>query len=101
VLQAYGSITEDYNTAMGLLGGGFSSMFLNELLIFGIAPDDIMTVLTQRQRWAMGSLQILCLDNPLTKGGLTIPQSLLFYQVRPANLLTPDRIKLSAGIQHE
>ncbi|GAQ89401.1 cellulose synthase catalytic subunit [Klebsormidium nitens] len=78
--QAYGSITEDYNSAMGLLGGGFSSMFLNELLIFGIAPDDVMTVLTQRQRWAMGSLQILCLDNPLLNGGLTIPQSLLFFQ---------------------
>lgn len=82
LLQAYGSITEDYNSAMGLLGGGFSSMFLNELLIFGIAPDDIMTVLTQRQRWAMGSLQILCLDNPLLNGGLTLPQSLLFFQVR-------------------
>jgi hypothetical protein len=39
--QAYGSITEDYNTAMTLLSAGFASMYLNERLVFGMVPEDI------------------------------------------------------------
>jgi cellulose synthase/poly-beta-1,6-N-acetylglucosamine synthase-like glycosyltransferase len=39
--QAYGSVTEDYNTAMHLMASGFSSMYLNERLVFGMVPEDI------------------------------------------------------------
>jgi cellulose synthase/poly-beta-1,6-N-acetylglucosamine synthase-like glycosyltransferase len=39
--QAYGSITEDYNTAMTLLSAGFATMYLNERLVFGMVPEDI------------------------------------------------------------
>jgi cellulose synthase/poly-beta-1,6-N-acetylglucosamine synthase-like glycosyltransferase len=38
---------------------------LNERLVFGMAPDHIADVMTQRLRWAMGALQILMRDNPL------------------------------------
>jgi cellulose synthase/poly-beta-1,6-N-acetylglucosamine synthase-like glycosyltransferase len=58
--QSYGSITEDYNTAMNMLGAGFATMFLNERLVFGMAPDDLESALTQRLRWAMGALQVRC-----------------------------------------
>jgi cellulose synthase (UDP-forming) len=39
--QEYGSITEDYNTAMTLLSQGFATMYLNERLVFGMVPEDI------------------------------------------------------------
>jgi cellulose synthase/poly-beta-1,6-N-acetylglucosamine synthase-like glycosyltransferase len=39
--QAYGSVTEDYNTAMHLLSAGFAAMYLNERLVFGMVPEDI------------------------------------------------------------
>jgi cellulose synthase (UDP-forming) len=39
--QAYGSVTEDYNTAMHLMSAGFSTMYLNERLVFGMVPDDV------------------------------------------------------------
>ena len=56
--QAFGSITEDYNSAMTLMGAGFSSIYLNERLIYGLAPDDLESVFKQRLRWGMGSLQV-------------------------------------------
>jgi cellulose synthase/poly-beta-1,6-N-acetylglucosamine synthase-like glycosyltransferase len=43
---------------------------LNERLVFGMAPDHIADVMTQRLRWAMGSLQILMRDNPLRLVGI-------------------------------
>ena len=79
--QSYGSITEDCNTAMQLLSAGFANMFLNERLVYGMAPEDIAGVFKQRLRWAMGALQILYRDNPLRKRGLTLPQSLLFFEI--------------------
>jgi cellulose synthase/poly-beta-1,6-N-acetylglucosamine synthase-like glycosyltransferase len=39
--QAYGSVTEDYNTAMHLMSAGFASMYLNERLVFGMVPEDV------------------------------------------------------------
>ncbi|KAL4522921.1 hypothetical protein Ndes2526B_g07741 [Nannochloris sp. 'desiccata'] len=78
--QSYGSITEDYNTSMNLFASGFSSMFLNERLVYGMAPEGLIDVFKQRQRWAMGALQILFKDNPLSKPGLTVAQSLLMFE---------------------
>lgn len=52
------SVTEDYATAMSLLAGGFATMFLDERLVMGLAPDDLHAALTQRLRWAMGALQV-------------------------------------------
>ncbi len=39
--QAYGSVTEDYNSAMHLMSAGFASMYLNERLVFGMAPTGV------------------------------------------------------------
>jgi cellulose synthase (UDP-forming) len=78
--QSYGSITEDYNTSMNLFAAGFSSMFLNERLVYGMAPESLVDVFQQRQRWAMGALQIIFKDNPLSKPGLTAVQSLLMFE---------------------
>ncbi|KAL4421860.1 hypothetical protein ABPG77_001342 [Micractinium sp. CCAP 211/92] len=78
--QAYGSITEDYNSAMTLMSAGMATMYLNERLSFGMAPDHITDCMTQRLRWAMGAIQILMKDNPLRLPGLTVPQKLLFFE---------------------
>jgi cellulose synthase (UDP-forming) len=85
--QAYGSITEDYNTSMTLFASGFSSMFLNERLVYGMAPESLVDVFQQRQRWAMGALQILFKDNPLKKPGLTFVQSVLFFEAAAYHFL--------------
>lgn len=85
--QSYGSITEDYNTSMTLFAAGFSSMFLNERLVYGMAPEDLTEVFQQRGRWAMGALQILLKDNPLCKPGLTVSQSLLFFEAAAYHFL--------------
>jgi cellulose synthase/poly-beta-1,6-N-acetylglucosamine synthase-like glycosyltransferase len=79
--QSYGSITEDCNTSMQLLSCGFANMFLNERLVYGMAPEDLPGVFKQRARWAMGALQILYRDNPLRKRGLTASQSFLFFEI--------------------
>jgi cellulose synthase/poly-beta-1,6-N-acetylglucosamine synthase-like glycosyltransferase len=39
--QAYGSVTEDYNTTIHLMAAGFASMYLNERLVFGMVPEDV------------------------------------------------------------
>lgn len=51
-LKAYGSITEDFNTAMALLSCGFSTMYLDERLVFGLAPDDMVDLFAQVGVWA-------------------------------------------------
>ncbi|KAL4527944.1 hypothetical protein Ndes2526B_g07735 [Nannochloris sp. 'desiccata'] len=85
--QSYGSITEDYNTSMNLFASGFSSMFLNERLVYGMAPEGLIDVFKQRQRWAMGALQILFKDNPLKIPGLTFVQSVLFFEAAAYHFL--------------
>ena len=93
--QAYGSITEDYNTSLTLFAAGFSSMFLNERLVYGMAPEDLVEVFQQRRRWAMGALQILFIDNPLCKPGLTVAQSLLFFEAAAYHFLAIPTIILT------
>ncbi|KAK9793218.1 hypothetical protein WJX73_003952 [Symbiochloris irregularis] len=77
--QSYGSITEDFNTAMNLLGCGFATMYLNERLSFGMAPEEISSLFSQRLRWTMGSIQILLRGNPQRIPGLTTAQAFMFF----------------------
>ena len=52
-----GTITEDIATGMKLQAKGFHSTFVNETLAMGLAPFNISDVITQRIRWAVGTLQ--------------------------------------------
>ncbi|MEH1926271.1 glycosyltransferase [Nostoc sp.] len=74
------SITEDMNTAMRLHSAGWKSIYHNELLAEGLAPDDLSSTLKQRLRWAQGTIQVLLRENPLTKSGLTFWQRLHYFQ---------------------
>src|SRR5437763_224996 len=75
------SVTEDYLVTLRLRAIGFQTIYLNEPLSLGLAPEGLKEYITQRSRWCLGFVQI-CLGN---SGPL-----------RPRNGLTfVDRINLS------
>lgn len=74
------SITEDMNTAMRLHANGWQSIYHNEILAKGLAPDDLSSTLQQRLRWSQGTMQVMVRENPLTKPGLTFWQRLQYFQ---------------------
>lgn len=74
------SITEDMNTAMRLHGAGWRSIYHNEILAEGLAPDDLASTLKQRLRWAQGTIQVLTRENPFAKPGLSFWQRLQYFQ---------------------
>ncbi|GAB3818115.1 glycosyltransferase [Tessaracoccus terricola] len=73
------SVTEDMATAMQLHSLGWRSVYHHEVLATGLAPEDLRTMLTQRLRWAQGTLQVLLRDNPLVKAGLSVGQRLMYF----------------------
>lgn len=74
------SITEDMNTAMRLHAAGWKSIYHNEVLAEGLAPDDLSSTLKQKLRWAQGTIQVFVRENPLTKPGLSLGQRLQYFQ---------------------
>jgi cellulose synthase (UDP-forming) len=48
--------TEDFETSLLLQRAGYRIQYLNEHLIQGLAPDNLGAYLTQRSRWAEGTL---------------------------------------------
>ena len=72
------SITEDMATAMHLHAMGWSSVYHHETLVHGLAPEDLRTMLSQRQRWAAGTMQVFFSRNPLLVRGLTLAQRLMY-----------------------
>ncbi|WP_336659486.1 glycosyltransferase [Leucobacter sp. USHLN153] len=73
------SVTEDMATAMHLHALGWRSAYHHEILARGLAPEDLRTMLTQRLRWAQGTLQVMLRDNPLVKRGLSAGQRLMYF----------------------
>jgi len=73
------SVTEDMATAMRLHGLGWKSVYHHEILANGLAPEDLKTMLTQRLRWAQGTMQVLLRENPLVQRRLTWGQRLMYF----------------------
>jgi cellulose synthase (UDP-forming) len=73
------TITEDIHTSMNLHAKGYRSCYLNRVLSAGLMPETFEGYLKQRKRWAMGCIQVLLRDNPLTKRGLTLAQRLDYF----------------------
>ncbi|MEC4890371.1 MAG: glycosyltransferase [Nitrospira sp.] len=73
------TITEDIHTSMQLHAKGYTSCYLNRVLSAGLMPETFEGYLKQRKRWAMGCIQVLQQDNPLTKRGLTLAQRLDYF----------------------
>jgi cellulose synthase (UDP-forming) len=63
VLQRIGgfptdSVTEDYLVTLKMKAAGYRTVYLNERLSLGLAPEGLKEYITQRSRWALGFVQI-------------------------------------------
>jgi cellulose synthase (UDP-forming) len=52
------SVTEDFLLSLRLKEVGYSTVYLNEPLSLGLAPEGLREYLTQRGRWCLGFMQI-------------------------------------------
>ena len=73
------TITEDIHTSVRLHSRGWKSLFVNESLAFGIAPQTVTAYLLQRLRWAQGTMQLYrSKESPFWIKGLTLPQRISY-----------------------
>ena len=82
---------------MVLQHAGFSTIYLNDRLVYGLAPDDLLGTMRQRLRWAMGSLQIMIRDPPLLKPGLSFAQRAVLFQSQFQYLLSVPLLVIVTG----
>ncbi|WP_028279570.1 glycosyltransferase family 2 protein [Arthrobacter sp. H5] len=73
------SVTEDMATSMRMHSMGWRSVYHHEVLALGLAPEDLKTMLTQRLRWAQGTMQVFLRENPLVQSGMKIGQRLMYF----------------------
>jgi cellulose synthase (UDP-forming) len=52
------SVTEDYLATLRLREIGYQTVYLNEQLSLGLAPEGLKEYITQRSRWCLGFVQI-------------------------------------------
>ncbi|WP_072370908.1 glycosyltransferase [Hyphomicrobium sp. NDB2Meth4] len=52
------SVTEDYLVSLRLSEIGYRTIYLNEPLSLGLAPEGLKEYVSQRSRWALGFMQI-------------------------------------------
>ncbi len=52
------SVTEDYLVSLRLIEIGYRTVYLNEPLSLGLAPEGLKEYIAQRSRWALGFMQI-------------------------------------------
>jgi cellulose synthase/poly-beta-1,6-N-acetylglucosamine synthase-like glycosyltransferase len=52
------SVTEDYLVTLRLREIGYQTVYLNEPLSLGLAPEGLKEYITQRSRWCLGFVQI-------------------------------------------
>jgi cellulose synthase (UDP-forming) len=57
---------------------GWKAIYHNEVLARGLAPADAVQYMVQRNRWAVGAMQVMRLENPIFGRGLSFGQRLSF-----------------------
>ena len=72
------SITEDMLTSIRIHARGWSSVYHNEGLAYGLAAESINPFHIQRKRWGLGGWQVFFKANPLFVRGLSLPQRLCY-----------------------
>ncbi|MFN7914187.1 MAG: glycosyltransferase [Vicinamibacterales bacterium] len=72
------TITEDLHTSVVLHSQGWKSVYLNEMLVTGLAPSDLKAYETQRLRWAEGNMKVATFINPITAPRLSFHQRLSY-----------------------
>jgi len=95
------SVTEDYLLTLRLKRNGYRTVYLNERLSLGLAPEGLKEYITQRGRWCLGFIQIIRgADGPFKFGNglalldrISLIESLLYwagaYLFRVAGLVVP------------
>jgi len=56
------TIVEDMHTTLGLIKGGWKTVYHHQTLAVGLAPATPEQYLLQRRRWGLGSMQVLTLE---------------------------------------
>jgi cellulose synthase (UDP-forming) len=107
------TVTEDIHTSIHLHGRGYRSVYVNKDLAAGLAPEDFVSYLKQRKRWARGCFQIFLKNNPLWARGLNLSQRInyfasvfyflhgwprLMFLIAPLTYLLFNQFPLRAGI---
>jgi len=72
------TITEDAETAMGLHGLGYHSVYFGKPMVAGLQPETFSGFTIQRMRWAQGMVQIFLLKNPWTQPNMGIEQRIAY-----------------------
>src|SRR5439155_21272356 len=68
------SVTEDFLLTLRLDRSGWRTVYLNESLSIGLAPEGMKEYVTQRGRWCLGLMQILRSPlGPLSRAPLSLP----------------------------
>ena len=72
------SITEDMAVGMKLQAKGYRSIFINEVLALGLSATTYSDLVSQRDRWCRGNLQVFKHFNPIFEKGLTLSQKIAY-----------------------
>lgn len=72
------TITEDAETAMGLHGLGYHSVYYGKPMVAGLQPETFSGFTIQRMRWAQGMVQIFILKNPWSQPNMTLEQRIAY-----------------------
>jgi cellulose synthase (UDP-forming) len=71
------SVTEDFLLTLRLSENGWRTVYLNEPLTEGLAPEGLQEYIVQRGRWCLGMMEIVRkVYNPLGTHGLSLMQRL-------------------------
>lgn len=73
------TVTEDIHTGMRLHKQGWKSIYVNEDLSAGLAPETFGDFLNQRLRWGRGATQVFVIENPFLQKGLSLAQKLSYF----------------------
>lgn len=72
------AITEDFATGLIIQSKGYKCYAINEVHASGLAPEDLPSLIKQRERWSRGCIQTGRKLNILFRKGLTIGQKLSY-----------------------
>ncbi len=86
------TVVEDAHTSLKLNARGWKVAYHHEVMALGLAPEEIGAFVVQRGRWARGSLQMLRLERPLLRRGLSWPQRLEYTASTMHFLEGPQRL---------
>lgn len=75
---ATNTVTEDILTTMRMHRRGWKTVYHNEVLALGLAASDASRHLLQRNRWALGAMQVIRAEGPLRGPGLTFAQRIAY-----------------------